>query len=158
MAIALKTAAGKFLKTSSGKFLAKSQFQTEYEADYPLIMTLRNGQEIEIDTGYVANTAGSDLYALIFSADFDLLLVAETPDGDWFHCYEGYIDYEWVAANSQEYIYIYNYDDCYDMNPNFCGATGGWDPVAEGEWIISNATPLAKILFDYSANICYILE
>ena len=51
MAIALKTAAGKFLKNSNGKFLSK--FKTQYADDKNITMTLRNGSKLMIDTTYI---------------------------------------------------------------------------------------------------------
>lgn len=81
MAIVFKTAAGKFLKNSNGKFLSK--FKTQYADDKNITMTLRNGSKLMIDTTFGPGP--------MFSADFDLVLVAMDPDGYPIHCFNEHV-------------------------------------------------------------------
>lgn len=132
MAIALKTAAGKFLKNSAGKFLSK--FRTQYADDKNITMTLRNGSKLMIDTTYI--------HGPMFSADFDLEVVARDPNSGYpIHCFDNYVISSWVNESCE--IYIYDFDKYANDNWMTDGAYG--DTAVEGDWIMYNLTPVAVI-------------
>ena len=137
MAIALKTAAGKFIKNSSGKFLSKYEIQTEFDASLTnSTIPLSGGRTL-----YINNTGSS---GPTFSADFDLRLVAIDDYGDPVHCHGYYVELDW-AMNGNE-IYIYDIDIYAEYNWMSDGIMG--DAWAEGEWMVDNLTPIAVLQLD----------